>query len=243
MNPYCDPKTGICTPSSLEELQMIGNNTLTEKTEIIYIGDPMCSWCWGISPALIKLRDHYRSKEVGFRVVVGGLRPGGGDPWNQEMKDFLREHWGHVTEKSGQPFGYELMDKEDFNYDTEPSCRAIVAAKPLVGDQEMEFFEEVQRKFYVESEDPGALLFYESICEKFNMDFSEFSQRFESEEVRYETRNEFMLNRQWGVQGYPSIVLLHRDQLFLVAHGYATLADMKAQIEKTIKEVASKAEA
>lgn len=242
MNPYCDPLTGICVPSSLEELQLIGTNQLTDKTEIIYIGDPMCSWCWGISPALLKLRDHYRKQEVGYRIVVGGLRPGGGEPWNEEMKNFLREHWGHVTAMSGQPFGYELMDKEEFNYDTEPSCRAIVAARPLIQDREMEFFEEVQRKFYVDSENPGDLRYYQSICEKFDIDFPTFSSRFEDEEVRYETRNEFMLNRQWGVQGYPTIVLLHKDQLFLIAHGFATFDQMNQQIEKTIKEVASKKE-
>ena len=234
MNPYCDPETGICPPSTFEDLQSIGQDKLTEKTEIIYIGDPMCSWCWGISPALIKLRDHYRDKEVGYRVVVGGLRPGGGDPWNDQMKDFLKEHWGHVTEMSGQPFGYKLMERDDFNYDTEPACRAVVAARPLVNEQEMEFFEEIQRKFYVESEDPGTNEFYQSICEKFGVDYQKFLERFESEEVRYETRNEFMLNRQWGVQGYPTIVLLHQDQLFMIAHGYATFEQMQAQVDKTI---------
>lgn len=240
MNPYCDPETGICTPSSLEELYTIGQGKLSGKTEIIYVGDPMCSWCWGISPDLIKLRDHYRTKEVGYRVVVGGLRPGGGDPWNDQMKDFLKEHWGHVTERSGQPFGYRLMELDDFDYDTEPSCRAVVAARPMVGDEEMEFFEAVQRKFYVDSEDPKDPAFYESICKQFSINFEKFKERFNSEELRYETREEFMLNRQWGMQGYPTIILLHHDELFLIAHGFATFDQMKAQIEKTISEVAKK---
>ncbi|MEO1253472.1 MAG: hypothetical protein AAFY41_01120, partial [Bacteroidota bacterium] len=43
MNPFCDPETGICTPSSLEDLYSVGQNKLTEKTETIYVGDPMCS--------------------------------------------------------------------------------------------------------------------------------------------------------------------------------------------------------
>ena len=157
------------------------------------------------------------------------------------MKDFLKEHWGHVTEMSGQPFGYKLMDLNEFDYDTEPSCRAVVAARSLVGDQEMEFFEEIQRKFYVHSEDPKCVDFYRSICEKLSVDFEKFKSRFESEDIRYETNNEFTLNRQWGVQGYPTIVLLHQDQLFMVAHGYATFDQMKNQIEKTIAEVAKEA--
>ena len=178
MNPYCDPETGICTPSSLAELKSIGRDTITDKNEIIYVGDPMCSWCWGISPALIKLRDHYRDKEIGYRIVAGGLRPGGGDPWNDQMKDFLKEHWGHVTEKSGQPFGYRLMEKEVFNYDTEPSCRAVVAARPMVKEREMEFFEAIQRKFYVDSEDPTHPGFYAGICDQLNLNYGDFLARF-----------------------------------------------------------------
>lgn len=236
MNPYCDPETGICTPSSLDELKSIGSSKISDKTEIIYVGDPMCSWCWGISPALLKLRDHYREKEVGYRVVVGGLRPGGGDPWDDQMKDFLREHWGHVTEKSGQPFEYRLMEMEEFNYDTEPSCRAIVAARPLVKEREMEFFEEVQRKFYVESEDPTKAGFYASICDQFEINYGNFLTRFEGLEVKQETADEFNLNRSWGVRGYPTIVLLHQDQLFLLANGYATFEEMTSRVESVLKE-------
>lgn len=236
MNPYCDPETGVCIPSSLNELESLGQGKIADKTEIIYVGDPMCSWCWGISPMLLKLRDHYKEKQIGYRILVGGLRPGGGDPWNDQMKDFLREHWGHVTEMSGQPFGYKLMDKEEFNYDTEPSCRTIVAVRPLVKEREMEFFEEVQRKFYVDSEDPTSIRFYASICDKFEVNYGDFSTRFESKEVEQETRKEFHLNRQWGVKGYPSVILMHHDQLFLLANGYATFEQMVERIEQVLRK-------
>ena len=237
MNPYCDHETGICTPSSLEELKSIGSANVTDKTELIYVGDPMCSWCWGISPELIRLRDHYRKEEIGYRIVAGGLRPGGGDRWDDPMKNFLKEHWGHVTEKSGQPFSYALLEKESFNYDTEPSCRAVVAARPFIKEKEMEFFEAVQRKFYVDSEDPTHSGFYASLCDQFAMNYGQFLARFESAEVKQETREEFTLNRNWGVRGYPSLILLMRDQLYLLANGYATFEEMRTRVESILKEV------
>lgn len=143
------------------------------------------------------------------------------------MKNFLKEHWGHVTEKSGQPFGYALMDLEDFNYDTEPACRAVVAARPLIKEKEMEFFEEAQRKFYVDSQDPKKASFYSSICDKFDINYGDFLTRFESDEVKQETMTEFQLNRQWGVKGYPTVLLLRNDQLHMIAHGFATFEQMK----------------
>ncbi len=232
---YCDPETGICTPSSLRELKAIGANEIADRQEIIYVGDPMCSWCWGISPALIKLRDHFIPEKIAFRVVAGGLRPGGGEAWNEEMKNFLRHHWEQVNAASGQPFGYDLMEREEFNYDTEPACRAVVAARPLVKEKEMEFFEAVQRKFYVDSQDPGESPFYESICEEFNVSFEEFISRFDGDEARKETMEEFQLNRRWGVSGYPTIILLNNDKLHMIAHGYASFDQMRERVEHWLK--------
>ena len=232
MSNYCDPVTGICAPSTFEELTNIGKNPKSDKTEIIYVGDPMCSWCWGISPELIKLRDHYRTNQVAFRVLVGGLRPGGGDPWDDRMKDFLKHHWEQVNARSGQQFGYRLFELKEFNYDTEPSCRAVVAARPLVKDREMEFFEAIQCKFYVDSQDPNEPSFYAGICDEFDINYSDFLNRFESNDVRRETTEEFNLNRSWGVRGYPSVILLHKDTLYQIANGYSTFEEMQNNIEK-----------
>lgn len=234
MASYCDPKTGICTPSTTEELIDIGQNTMTEKQEIIYVGDPMCSWCWGISPTLIRLRDHFAKENVAFKVLVGGLRPGGGDPWDSKMKGFLRHHWEQVKERSGQPFGYKLMELDKFNYDTEPACRAVVAARPLVKEKEMEFFEAIQRKFYVDSEDPKKPSFYASICDEFEINYAVFLDSFESEALKQETMEEFNLNRRWGVKGYPSVLLLNNDQLYQVANGYTTFEEMKEQVDNLL---------
>jgi len=200
--------------------------------EIIYVGDPMCSWCWGISPALIKLRDHFAKQGISYKILTGGLRPGGGEPWNDQMKTFLKHHWEQVNEKSAQPFGYKLFDLEYFDYDTEPSCRAIVAARPLVGPLEMEFFEAVQHKFYVESQDPTKVSFYESICQKFRIDFSVFTSSFESSETKEKTKMEFALSREWGIQGYPAVLFSENGKLSYVAQGYDSFENMKNRVHQ-----------
>lgn len=234
-NINCDPETGLCMPAQLE-----GNKT--EDTikyadmEIIYVGDPMCSWCWGISPALREVRDYYAPKGINYKIVVGGLRPGGGDAWTPEFKDMLKHHWEEVNSRSGQPFGYDLFDKKHFDYDTEPACRAVVAARPQLGEKEMEFFEAVQRKFYVDNEDPKEVRFYESICKEMGLDFEAFKLRFEDPEVKKETYKEFTMNREWGVRGYPCVLFRKGDELFSITYGYTTTEQMKKQIEKLLEE-------
>ena len=39
----------------------------------VYVGDPMCSWCWGFAPALEQLERRYG---LPLKVVMGGLRTG-----------------------------------------------------------------------------------------------------------------------------------------------------------------------
>jgi putative protein-disulfide isomerase len=227
-NEYCDPVTGECTPSDLPKEDV--NQKINTDQEIIYVGDPMCSWCWGISNHLKELKTHF--SDYKFSIVVGGLRPGGGEAWDDQMKSFLKHHWEEVNKRSGQPFGYALFDREEFNYDTEPACRAVVTSRKWKGHQELEFFEAVSRKFYVENEDPNQAEFYRSICKQFDIPFEGFIKDFESDQLKYETNQDFQLNRQWGVRGYPTVVFKTGDQLYQVNNGYMEFDQMKSVIEK-----------
>lgn len=225
---YCDPETGECKPAELGDF--VKEVPVDKDHEIIYVGDPMCSWCWGISNHLAKLKEE--NPQYKFNIVVGGLRPGGGEAWDERMKDFLKHHWEEVTKRSGQPFGYALFDKEEFNYDTEPPCRAVVASRHWLKGEELAFFEAVSRKFYVENEDPGEVEFYRSICADFNIPFEEFVARFEAEETKYATFQEFQLNRQWGVRGYPTVLFKAKDELYQINHGYSEFEQMQQIIDK-----------
>ena len=143
---------GMCQPGSLQI--PMAKTEKRKSQEVIYVGDPMCSWCWGISDHLKELQKYLHEEGIDYNIIVGGLRPGGGDPWNQEMKNFLKHHWDEVNQRSGQPFGSRLFELDHFDYDTEPSCRAVVTAKHILDMGGVSsFFEEVQRKFYVENEE------------------------------------------------------------------------------------------
>jgi len=228
----CDPLTGLCKAAPVQgKTTPIKWNT---EMEIIYVGDPMCSWCWGISPQLNALRQQGAKEGIPFRLVLGGLRPGGGEPWNDEFKGFLKHHWEEVNAASGQPFGYDLFDLESFNYDTEPSCRAVVTARTLAPGKELEFYEWVQHYFYVKSQDPNTVEFYQPICEKLDIDYSKFKALFLSEEMVKATSADFVLNRDWGVKGYPAVIFRYEDKLQMIANGYQDVDQMWSKIKRVI---------
>ena len=120
--------------------------------EFIYVGDPMCSWCWGFAPVLERMQEVY---EIPIRVVVGGLRPG---PDAEELDDrvaaTLAHHWEQVAHASGQPFDHSFLDRRDgWIYDTETPAVAVVAMRELSLSDTLRFHTRLQRAFYSERVD------------------------------------------------------------------------------------------
>lgn len=227
----CDPETGLCTiPEFLEDKEV--KTTWKEDSEIIYIGDPMCSWCWGISPHLNALQRYGQEKSIPFTLVMGGLRPGGGEEWNEQFKNFLKHHWEEVNKRSSQPFGYQLFELEDFNYDTEPACRAIVTVRSIAPEKALSFYELTQHYFYVKSKDPKQASFYQPICEKLGIDFELFAEKFASADMKQATNQDFRLSRQWGVSGFPTVLFRDKDQLHFLGRGYTDYESMKERLEQ-----------
>ena len=226
----CNPETGLC---EIPALSGKSNSTIDWKTdeEIIYVGDPMCSWCWGISPQMNALQRYGQQNSIPFRIVMGGLRPGGGEEWNANFKSFLKHHWEEVNERSQQPFNFKLLDEAYFDYDTEPACRAVVTVRTMAPQKVLHFYELVQHSFYVESKDPKQLSFYEEICQKLAIDFTSFSQQFSSPQIKEATQQDFTQNRQWGVRGFPTVIYRKKDQLHLIARGYSDYESMKKALE------------
>jgi putative protein-disulfide isomerase len=193
----------------------------------------MCSWCYGISNELADVWQSYPGLDKD--VVLGGLRPGGGDAWTADFKDFLKHHWEDVNRASQMPFSYDLLDRDEYHYDTEPSCRAVTIVKEMAPDKAFAFFKAVQRGFYLESKDPKLVSFYEPICQDLGIDYSQFETRFTSSEARSATAIEFNKARSLGVNSFPTIILRDGDDMHVIAQGFATAKEMKAIIDQHMK--------
>ncbi len=189
-----------------------------QKSKIIYIGDPLCSWCYGFAPEILKVKEHFDT--LHFQLVIGGLRP-----YNTEtmadLGDFLTEHWKSVEDRSGQPFNYGIIGDKTFVYDTEPPARAVIVMRELNRKAEFAFFKEVQHLFYEQNKNTNDVKVYLPLLEKYEVDPEEFESTFESSWAKMEVKKDFELAQQMGVKGFPAVVLEHNGKLMLVTNGYA----------------------
>lgn len=236
----CDPVTGACLLPELDTPADTAAPVTREGWAVRYIGDPMCSWCWGISPTVNAVAAFCQAEGIEFSITMGGLRPGGGDPWNAAFKDFLRKEWEHIARTTGQPFGFALLEAPHFDYDTEPACRAVATVKLLQDRHQLpattalDFFAAVQRKFYVDGQDPKDTTFYASICASLALDFDAFRTLFDSPEARQAVQQDFVRCRKWGVRSFPTLLLERQGAMEPLAAGYVTeeqvLARLRAEI-------------
>lgn len=202
---------------------------LMDGLRLIYLGDPMCSWCWGIAPELERLRTRVT---LPLDVVVGGLRQGpSADRMNATTAARLAEHWRHVEERSGQPFDFSILDDHTWTYDTEPACRAVVTMRRVAPAHTLDWFATLQRAFYAEGrllDDPTTIA---DLAAAFPVDPGTFVEAWASRDVVKETWRDFSWARSIGVQAFPTIVLEHPGGLRAIAHGYTTAEAMYERLE------------
>jgi putative protein-disulfide isomerase len=188
--------------------------------EIIYIADPMCSWCWGFAPVAAKLKQEF-AQVAGFRLILGGLRPGDrAQAMDRGMARMLESHWRRVAQQTGQPINYEFLKRENFVFDTEPASRAVVSVRRLAPELVLEFFTSLEHAFYVDNVDITREDNYAPLLAKHGIDRARFTELFNDEDVRRETYRDFDNARRLGAQGFPTVALRKGRAVGLLTIGY-----------------------
>ncbi|WP_051568412.1 DsbA family protein [Crocinitomix catalasitica] len=196
----------------------------TEENTIIYIGDTMCSWCYGFAPELDKFISNHKDYKV--RIVNGGLRPGNTEKINT-MSDFLKSHWVEINERTGQPFSYKILEDVDFIYDTEPGSRAVMTVRQMNPAIELDFFKAVQTAFYKDNLNTSKLDTFLQIASGFNLDLKEFEALYNSEETKYLTKADFQLSSEMGIKGFPSMIIKRGKEFTLLSNGFREVTDLE----------------
>lgn len=192
---------------------------------LIYIADPLCSWCYGFGPQLQTLLAGL--PDTPLDIVVGGLRAYNTEVMDDAAKNMLKSHWRHVEEATGLPFRYDLLARPGFIYDTEPACRAVVAARQLAPLATLDVFHAIQHAFYAEGQEvtDGKVLAAVAVAALqragTTVDAARFHALWTDEATAAATRDEFIQTQRWGISGFPTLVLEHGGKLELVTAGFA----------------------
>jgi putative protein-disulfide isomerase len=206
---------------------IMSDKTFGQGDTLIYIGDPLCSWCYGFAPELDNVRAAF--PDVPFEMVMGGLRPGGRESIS-DLSSFLKEHWTEVYRKTKRPFNFGILKQGDVIYDTEYACRSVVVAGQLMPDKKYEYFQAVQNAFYQDNILPNDVDAYVQIAIKIGMDGRTFHEKFKKRQSKADTYSEIDLAAKMGVTSFPTLIAKRNGKLFIVAQGYTDSEIMIAKL-------------
>lgn len=211
---------------------------MAEKS-LIYVGDPMCSWCYGFGVPLQQLM--VQLPGVPLTLVLGGLRAYNKEVMPEALKSTLHHHWSEVTKRSGKPFGNHQFDREGYIYDTEPACRAVVTIRAHAPEHALAMYHAIQQAFYAMSRDITQTSVLADVWQELlrtqpgtttNFSRTDFLQAFDSDSIKSLTRNDFEMAQQWGIRGFPALIAVVDGQAQLVANGYMEADAMLQRVQQ-----------
>lgn len=212
--------------------------------KLIYVGDPMCSWCYGFGKELSALTARYPA--LPLQIMVGGVRAGATDILDTSGKQFRLAHWDRVEQSSGLAFNRAaFLARENFVYDTEPVCRAVVTARQLAPEAALlPLFRALQHAFYVDGLDTTDALVLAEVAAAalakagHAVSASAFYRSWSDAATIAATQAEFARVRAIGVRSFPALLLEVDDQLIDISPGYAPAAQLESRLDAVLLQAA-----
>lgn len=210
--------------------------------KLIFAGDPMCSWCYGFGKELAELTA--RHPGLPLHILVGGVRAGATDLLDDAGKQFRLTHWARVEEASGLPFNRDaFVARRDFVYDTEPVCRAVVAAQRLApAADQLAVFRALQQAFYVDGLDTtdGDVLAVAAVAELARQGVplaaGTFRAEWDGQAAIAATAGQFAQVRAMGIRSFPALLLEIDGDMVEISPGYAPAARLESQLQAALRQ-------
>lgn len=207
-------------------------------SRLLYVMDPMCSWCWGFAPVVETLVEHAAAADVPLQIVVGGLRR---DQVAVDAAARVRYlgYWQAVNASTGQLFDFERGLPEGMVYDTEPACRALVTARNLDAQSAWTLLKLIQQAFYTEGADVTQASVLVQLAEQAGIPRIEFAEAFDSRAMEDATAADFTWVQDLGIAGFPTLLAERDGQLALLTNGYQPLEVLSPLLGRWLERAAN----
>lgn len=204
-------------------------------SRLLYVMDPMCSWCWGFAPVAQALIAQAETAGVKTHLVMGGLRTGSGAALEPATRAYILEHWQAVNQATGQPFDLDDPLPDGFVYDTEPVCRAVATVRSLDADSAWPMVRQIQQAFYAEGRDVTRADVLVELAEAAGVPRIEFAGVFDTASMHAATAHDFAWVQDLGIAGFPTLLAERDGQMALLTNGYQPLEPLAALLGRWLE--------
>lgn len=197
--------------------------------QLIYVHDPMCSWCFGFSKVYQQLTERL-PENVALIRLLGGLAPDTDEIMPESTRQMVRQNWRRIEEHiPGVEFNYDFWTKCQPRRATYPACRAVIAAREQGDEYDISMTRQIQLAYYRQARNPADNETLIELAGEIGMDQERFSAHLDSDQTQQQLLDEIAHSRAIGVSGFPGLVLQSDDGLQIVIVSYT---DVDAVLEQ-----------
>ncbi len=214
----CDPETGVCTivgSETAEEASSFGV-TLDEGTkpfQMIYVTDPVCSYCWQVEPELRKFMAHY-GHVMDIKILMGGLLPswdGFADEGNNIRKSSdVGEHWREAASQFGMPIDGTVWNNDPIT-SSYPASTAFKVVQQISGTSARRYLRAVREAVMVFNENIAKDDVLITVLDRNDRNGKKVVEDIKTPEARALLEEDLSLSRQLGAMSFPTVILLDKE--------------------------------
>ncbi len=181
---------------------------MTTDRKLVYIHDPMCSWCWGFNPVFTQLAG-ILPDDIKVSRLLGGLAPDSDDPMPESMRRYLRQTWKKIAASiPGTRFNHDFWTRCQPRRSTWPACRAVISARQQGVEFDAAMTLAIQKGYYLQARNPSDDAVLIEFSAELGLDAQAFAEQLNASSTHRELEQEMRQVQQLGVTTFPSLVLL-----------------------------------
>ena len=198
--------------------------------KLLYVVDPMCSWCWGFTEVRAQVGEEF--PEIEWQLVMGGLASDSDEPMDEPTKSYVQEAWRAVAARTGAEFNHAFWTECAPRRSTYPSCRAVIVAGESGKAEEM--LAAIQRAYYQEARNPSDTETLAGLAADIGLDPAAFEAALDSPETQTKLTEDFALRSAIGAYSFPSVGLLDGDQAQPLTTGWCEASVLTAALREAL---------
>jgi putative protein-disulfide isomerase len=198
---------------------------------LVYVHDPMCSWCWGFEPTRRAIVAGLPADMQLWRLL-GGLAPDSEQPMPEPMRAALQQTWCRIEAMiPGTRFNFDFWTNNTPRRSTYPANRAVIAARLQGEGYDSKMTGAIQRAYYLEARNPSDDSTLIELAAEIELDVDRFALDLAAESTHAALLDEITRARTMGIDSFPSLAVLHDGALRHIGLDYGDPGAMLRQIE------------
>ncbi|WP_347158964.1 DsbA family protein [Pontibacter chitinilyticus] len=211
---------------------------LPDNLTLIYITNPMCTWCYGMTPVLRRLRALWH-KRLNVQVLLGDLQAPATEPLLPEQKQQMALLWHRVQERTYLPFDYRFFLQKNCVFNTEPACQALLCIRLLRPVLTLEVLRAMHSAFFADGLDLANTGVLVRIARLFGITENLFLALFESDEITEQLKNEFEYVDHLTAGRLPGVYLATAHGTELLSRGFCPLDELEQRLLQVLEQSGS----